>query len=296
MKKALLIGINYSTNPANRLNGCINDVINMQDLLVSQFGYSASNITVLRDDKPLQQPTRANILTELTKIVTESSKCTEIWVCYSGHGTQITDKNRDETDGLDEVIVPVDFLSSGFISDDEISVIIQNTMCRSILMFDSCRSGTVCDLPWCYEYQTPTSYVRRGENKKQIKNQEIYMFSGCKDNQNSADAFNRAFNQFSGAFTSAFIQSVKSAPSSISILLLYRNICLLLQQQRFTQIPVLSSFSAVPNMIIAKVNTRALLISGANSMTNMINTIEKNIETKNQSNYFFMFYNKTQKN
>jgi hypothetical protein len=270
MKKALLIGINYSTNPANRLNGCINDTINMQELLVSQLGYSTSNITVLRDDKPLQQPTRAKILAELTKIVADSSKCTEIWVCYSGHGTQITDKNRDETDGLDEVIVPVDYLSSGFISDDEINKIIQNAACRAVFMFDSCRSGTVCDLPWCYDYKSPSSYVRRGENNKLIKNQDIYMFSGCKDNQTSADAFSRKFNQYSGAFTSAFIESMKSAPSSIGILLLYRNVCMLLQQQKFTQMPVLSSYSSIPNMVITKVKSSSL-ISGSNVMANIIN-------------------------
>jgi hypothetical protein len=264
MKKALLIGINYIANPESGLNGCINDAINMQQLLVSKLGYSANNITVLRDDKPSQQPTRANILTELTKIIADSSKCTEIWVCFSGHGTQIADKNRDETDGLDEVIVPVDFVSSGFISDDEINNIIQNVACRAIFMFDSCRSGTVCDLPWCYEYKSPTSYVRRGENKKQIKNQEIYMFSGCKDNQTSADAFNRTFNQYTGAFTSAFIQSMNSVPSSISVLLLYRNICMLLKQQRFTQIPVLTSYSSVPSMVITKVNARSILASGIN--------------------------------
>jgi hypothetical protein len=197
------------------------------------------------------------------------------------------DKNRDETDGLDEVIVPIDFSSKGFIADDEISTILQNTVCRSILMFDSCRSGTVCDLPWCYEYQSPTSYIRRSENKKQNKNQEIYMFSGCKDNQTSADAFNRTFNQFSGAFTSAFIESMKSAPSSINILFLYRNVCMLLKKQRFTQIPVLTSFAAVPNMVITKVTARTLLTSGANSMTNVINKIENKNETKQQSNYYF---------
>jgi hypothetical protein len=90
------------------------------------------------------------------------------------------------------------------------------------------------------------------------------MFSGCKDNQTSADAFNRTFNQYSGAFTSAFIESMKSAPSSVGILSLYRNVCMLLQQYRFTQMPMLSSFSSVPNMVITKVNNRSLLASGIN--------------------------------
>ena len=244
----------------------------MQNLLVSQLGYSASNITVLRDDSSTssKQPTRANILNELNNLINSSPNCTEIWVLYSGHGTQLADKSRDETDGIDECIVPVDYLTSGFILDDELNVIIQKATCRAILMFDSCRSGTVCDLPWVYEFQSPTTYTRRGENNKNITNQQIYMFSGCKDSQTSADAYNRTFNQFSGAFTSAFIDSMNATSTSISLLTLYRNICVSLKQNKFTQIPALSCSSSVPSMTLTKVLAPSLLTTKTKYMTSII--------------------------
>ena len=37
---------------------------------------------------------------------------------YSGHGSQVKDKDGDEIDGLDETILPVDFQKSGMIIDD----------------------------------------------------------------------------------------------------------------------------------------------------------------------------------
>ena len=39
-KFALLIGINYK-GTSNELNGCINDVMNMRDVLIKHFGYLA---------------------------------------------------------------------------------------------------------------------------------------------------------------------------------------------------------------------------------------------------------------
>ena len=269
MKKALLIGINYSNTPSILLKGCINDTENMKELLVSQLGYSEENVTTLRDDSKVSsvQPTRANILNELTKLV-NSPNCSELWVCYSGHGSHVSNTTHHKINNVDQVIIPVDYLSSGVILDREINDIVETAKCRMILMFDSCRSGTVCDLPWVYEYQSPTSYLRRAENNDKINNKNIYMFSGCKDTQTSADIYNGELKEYTGAFTSAFIDSLKAAPKSINILVLYRNICILLQNKRFIQMPCLSSSSDVPNMIITKAPT--LLTSGTRYMTNLI--------------------------
>lgn len=50
-KKAVLIGINYPGTEAE-LKGCINDAVDMRDLLVEVFGFSMEDIKVLLDDKP----------------------------------------------------------------------------------------------------------------------------------------------------------------------------------------------------------------------------------------------------
>ena len=45
MKKAFLVGINkYSSAP---LNGCVNDIIGMFQVLTTKFGFKAENIKVM---------------------------------------------------------------------------------------------------------------------------------------------------------------------------------------------------------------------------------------------------------
>ena len=75
VKKALLVGCNYSSIPANTLYGCIGDIININDVLTQQYGYSKSNIIMLRDDNgdASRQPTYKNIMKNLTNLVNESA-------------------------------------------------------------------------------------------------------------------------------------------------------------------------------------------------------------------------------
>ena len=279
MKKALLVGINYHDTDY-RLFGCINDVVNLKSLFVSQMGYKASNITTLRDDvlTPTIQPTRENILNELTKLVAESAYCSEIWFCYSGHGSQFPDRNREESDGLDELIVPVDYTTKGFILDDAINQILQRSKCRTILLFDSCSSGSVCDLPWCFEFKNQFQFNRRLENYSSLgkwRNPLVYMMSGCKDYQTSSEVYNESTREFNGQFTAAFIDCVRALRWNTKLLILYRNICMHLQQQNSTQLPILSSSSSVPNIdILQPVSLMKDIIVTSNSKS-------VNVETKN---------------
>ena len=146
MKSALLIGLNYSNTPY-QLNGCLHDVTNMTSLLVSN-GYS--HITTLIDSDPKRIPTKQRILQELKNMVLSNSS--ELFIFYSGHGSRVKDMNQDEQNGMDSVIVPSDFKTNGFIIDDELLNIIKNITCKCTLLFDSCNSGTVCDLPFSYTY------------------------------------------------------------------------------------------------------------------------------------------------
>ena len=91
MKCALLVGINYTSVPGVTLSGCIDDVVNMKTAIVSKFGYNPANVVVLRDDvmtDVAHLPTKANILACLRSLISKSNQCTEIWVHYSGHGSQ----------------------------------------------------------------------------------------------------------------------------------------------------------------------------------------------------------------
>lgn len=228
MKSALLIGLTYPGTPY-QLYGCINDVNNMSSLLVSN-GY---NITKLIDSDPSLMPTRDRIIQELKKIV--STKSSELFIFYSGHGSRIKDVNGDEQGGMDSVIVPYDFNTKGFIVDDELLSIIQNITCKCTLFFDSCNSGTVCDLPFSYTYLKNNKFLLKNNKFVKITNPNIYMISGCKDNQYSEDTYQN--NTYGGAFTTAFL---KNYTSSKTMMTLYADICKSLPSR---QQPVFSSSS-----------------------------------------------------
>jgi len=248
MKKALLIGINYTSLPNVSLSGCINDTINMRNMLVDAYGFELSNIIHLRDDsnEKTTLPTRDNILNNLKSLALQSSNLEELWIHYSGHGSQIRDMNGDEDDKLDEILIPIDYQTKGIIVDDELLSIIKTIKCRTILLFDSCHSGTVCDLPWLFEYKSSNSYMRTQPNKTVLTNPNIFMFSGCKDTQSSFDTYSIESKQAVGAFTYIFIDCLRKANHNRELMLLYRDICVILSQRVNSQYPLLSCSSDTP--------------------------------------------------
>jgi hypothetical protein len=248
MKKAVLVGINYENNPNARLYGCINDINRIGDVLTDAFGYKLENITKLRDDalQPSFLPTRSNILTSLTKLVRESANCDEIWFHYSGHGSQIRDRNGDEADGLDEVIVPLDYTSNGVITDDDIFNILRASRCKTVLLFDSCNSGTVCDLQWRFDYVNNRQVKILNTSLRVLANPNIFCFSGARDTQTAADTYSNEQRQSVGAFTSAFIYCLRQNNMNVDAVRLHTDICAYIQTTGFSQVPTLSSSSANP--------------------------------------------------
>jgi len=140
-KRALLIGINrYQVLPT--LNGSLNDVETMRQVLTTRWGFHAPHITLLTD----QAATRAGILAALERLVQETGPSDVVYIHYSGHGSQVEDVNGDETDDhLDETLVPHDGRTPAVpdITDDELDAIVSRLKARSILIvLDSCHSGT----------------------------------------------------------------------------------------------------------------------------------------------------------
>src|SRR5262245_14631583 len=102
VKRALLIGINdYKAVPS--LQGSVNDIETMREILLTRWGFAAGNIVMITD----QAATRAGILAALDRLVQQASPDDIVYFHYSGHGSQVEDLNGDERDdGLDETIVP----------------------------------------------------------------------------------------------------------------------------------------------------------------------------------------------
>ena len=282
MKKALLIGCNYNSIPNARLYGCINDIINMRNMLIDAYDYKSSNIIMLRDDinSTNSLPTAKNIMDNLTKIIENSSNCEEIWIHYSGHGSKIADKNKDEADGFDEVIVPLDYKKVGVITDDILFSVIKNSKCKTILLFDSCNSGSVCDLQWSFETKNGL-FIKTMNPNREITNPNIFMISGCKDSQNSSDIYSNSNAESCGAFTNAFLECLRNSGHNIGILTLHNNICTTLIAQGFkTQTPILSTTNEMPSYIFQ----RKVIVQQNNVPVPVVNNTISNASTPTKKN------------
>jgi len=232
-KNALLIGCNY-IGTQYELNGCINDVENIQNKLKNQYGFN--NILIMSDNTS-NKPTKANILNEIKNLLSNANSGDKLFLLFSGHGTTIKDTNSDEKDGLDEMFVPLDFNG---ISDDEIKIFINNNLKKDVTLFalfDCCHSGTILDLR--YQYFDSENYDNSTENTKETETiGDVIMISGCKDNQTSEDAYINSMYQ--GAMTWSFLDAVNKNPN-LSWKDLITTMRSSLKTSKYQQIPQLSS-------------------------------------------------------
>jgi hypothetical protein len=141
-RKALLVGINDYPGTQNDLQGCVNDITNVYDVLVKYFSFLPQNIVMLSNSRA----SKAAILEGLKSLVGGAKEGDTLVFHYSGHGSQIRDTEGDELeDGKDEVLCPYDFdWSRGFIKDDDLASLLTGLKkgVRMEIILDSCHSGT----------------------------------------------------------------------------------------------------------------------------------------------------------
>ena len=231
-KKALLVGINY-TGTQNELFGCINDVNSVKERINNE-GFTTINTLT---DITVKTPTRDNILDEFKKLLVNSESGDLLFFLYSGHGSYVLDKNGDEKDGYDELLVSCDLQG---ITDDELKILILQYLKKDVTlfaMFDCCFSGTILDLK--YQFLDSLNYDKYTENDKNIETMgNVYMISGCTEKQTSADAFIN--NKAQGAMTWSLLESLKtSQPKTWRELV--KSMRGLLKTSEYEQIPQFSS-------------------------------------------------------
>jgi hypothetical protein len=225
INSALIVGINYN-GTESQLNGCINDAYSMRDFVTIR---GCDNVYLLTD-KDIR-PSKYNILIGLTNLLKNATPGDVIMFYYSGHGSNIKDTNGDETDGLDEVLVSVDFQS---ISDDELNKVIKTNLRSDISLFimcDCCHSGTMLDLKYNYnEDATTTKDIDMSGN--------VYYISGCRDTQTSLETFIE--NKFQGLLTNCFVNIMKDNSELLwnDLIISLRN---KLKEKSYPQLPQLST-------------------------------------------------------
>lgn len=255
-KRAFLIGINYKGTPSE-LGGCINDVLAVKELLIVNFGYNEDNILLLSDDT-LIKPTASNILEGWRWLISKSpakdfnkvdkyillsdEDRVNFFFHYSGHGSQVRDINKDETDGKDETICPLDFDTAGMITDD----IIRENLAIKIpsgsklfALIDACHSESSFDLLWTVKSGLFGSFNLSKVGKYSPTIGDVSMLSGCQDFDTSADIQVEGKGQ--GALTYAFLQVLKKNNYNITYDKLLSEIRSYIRKKRLSnQVPCLS--------------------------------------------------------
>jgi metacaspase-1 len=254
-KRALLIGICYKGQKDKELSGCVRDIEYIHHLLCTRFGFQNSDFVVMTDREeslpPFMQggklPTRENMITAMKDLVTGAEPGDSLFFHFCGHGAQVRDRNWDELDGLDETILPVDHATAGEIIDDDLYELLVYNMprgARLTALLDCCHSGTGFDLPFIHQdgpryeilfnarpglcgrisrfaelMRVTGNFVRAlmwRPHKTNPDAGEVFLFSGCRDNETAKDT--NAFvlyqgigeqNVMTGAMTYCFIEAIE---------------------------------------------------------------------------------------
>ena len=228
MNRALLVGIN--AYPGNELNGCVNDVTDMADFLVSLCDFDESDIRLVTDARA----TTNAILDRLNWLINGAKAGDRIAFHYSGHGAQfpVRDDSGHVT-RVDECICPVDFdwTEAHAIRDKQFNELFKQVPkgVEFTWVSDSCFSGDLArellppkrrlkvfpmpaDIAWRMR-TAETESMKVPGFAHVIKDMAVVLVSGCSQRETSADA--EIHGRFNGALTYYFLQTL-SAPNGLT--------------------------------------------------------------------------------
>ena len=201
------------------------------------------------------------MLKYLDRVVEESKDYDHVYIHYSGHGSYIADRNNDELDGRDECLIPSDYNRSGFITDDTLKPILNKIKCKTVCVIDACHSATMLDLKYrldCTSVQLEQNKIdseayifknwsydfkEQHNPKYQDTNNNIFMISGCRDTQTSADAWIN--NKYQGALSYHFMKALELNNYRVTNKYLLKDIHCMLKLRGYDQKPVLSGSKAI---------------------------------------------------
>jgi len=254
--KAVLVGVNKYAMPDADLAGCVNDVTNVRDVLLKYFGFSAGKIRLLTDSRA----TRARIMEALAWLVRDAAAGDQLLFHFSGHGSQVADLNGDEVkDRQDEILCPHDMDWDGvYITDDDLAKIFGGVPkgVNLEVLLDSCHSGTgtrelagMALLPEAMRLRPrflappPDVAGRMDEDMETVRllratnPMSHVLFTGCRDNQTSADAF--IGGSFNGAFSYYFCKHLRDTQGEITRGELIKRVRASIKFNGYSQVPQL---------------------------------------------------------
>jgi uncharacterized caspase-like protein len=262
-KKALLIGINRYQIPGSDLRGCVNDVKNLAAALEEFYGFRKADIETLTD----LAATKKAMQTAIRKLVKEGKKGDVLVLHYSGHGSNVPDKNGDEADKRDEILCPTDLDWKAPLLDDWLRRTLNRTragVSLSVIM-DCCHSGSNTraihppDAPKVERYLPNPWDIMAEESRRKLRgrvkgrlrltphnkrgpdvvavNLPETLITGCRDTQTSADAY--IAGSYNGALTYYMVAAIREAGGKLTCRELHERTIAQLGREDFDQVPQL---------------------------------------------------------
>ena len=260
-RRALLIGINRYLIPGADLRGCVNDVKNVRAALLKYCAFRGSDIKVLTDLAGSKKAMQAGI----KALVGSGNRGDVLYLHYSGHGSNVPDKNGDEADHRDEILCPSDLDWKDPLTDDWLRTEFNKLKSgvNLTVVMDCCHSGTNTrailppDAPVIPRY-LPNPWDLMAEESRRVLRGKVRgtrshaarkrgdvveaeigetLITGCRATQTSADAYiGRAYN---GALTYSLVAALQAARGRLTNRELHTATLQRLKAGDFDQVPQL---------------------------------------------------------
>lgn len=244
MNRAVLVGINAYPFP-NVLHGCLNDISDISEELISKYQFNSEDITTIEDTEATATNIKENLISCVSKLISGDKFL--FW--YSGHGAQLT-----QGDISTDVICPVDFdfTPATSVTVDDFHNIFSKIPDGVVAAWgsDSCHSGDLekdfYRLGAPKQFYSPRARVltKKERTFKDVCSSlpNISLLAGCQSSQTSADAYIN--NRFNGAFTYFFLQKLNSSDTETPLEKLVPQVSIALHAAGYTQTPQLSGLES----------------------------------------------------
>jgi len=227
-RHALVIGIDQypGFGPADQLFGAVRDAEVVAEVLIEKYRFEPENVLRRFD----AEATRSGLLGALDRLSRRIRQGDQVLLFYSGHGSQMTDREGDEGDGLDETLVPYDSgRASGNgeeaenrdITDDEINHWAAQILAVTphlTLIFDCCHAATLHRPGWRAKSvlpdlrptdQLPPSSVPAWRDVE--TGPRPLLIAACRDSERAYELPPSPTREARGAFSLHFVEAMREA-------------------------------------------------------------------------------------
>jgi hypothetical protein len=230
----------------SNLDGPINDIEAMREILISRYGFKPEHIRALKDT----EATREGMLAAIRQHLIDEAAAGDVALFfYAGHGSQVLNSKSTEVDKLDESLVPADSARGALdIRDKELARLFNQSLDKGVMLtviLDSCHSGSIARgypreekvrmLPY-----DPRDAADPPDRGKRPEERGALIFSAAQDTQLAAEEKDDQGTSH-GVFSAALLKILRSAPVNESADAIYKRVKALMQSGGRMQEPVLAS-------------------------------------------------------